>query len=190
VRNHSGLCEKVCVLLLRLELLRRLRPDLNPAEPGNLLNLAAGRGRRPSRLAAQLFKEARRSLKGASEPLDLIAAGLEELQSFAPTVAAENTVAQLAGMGIIIQPTDRPPPRTVAQVQTFIQAKPRPVGRLPARSSIRRLAELAGDEQVRELACAITSPLLIRGLGKGPPVVQGAAIAALSLCGFELLEDS
>lgn len=191
--NNSGLCEKVCVLLLLLERLRRLRPDLKPVEQGNLLSLVGGRRRKPSRAAQELFKQARQQAKGVTDPLELVALGLAELEGFAPLVGPEDTVKEAAAKGIVIQPTDRKPPATVAQIQRFIAAVPRPVGPIPPPSP-RRLAkeqiqQIFGNEDVREVACGVVSPLLLRGLTSGVPLIAGGSIAALALCGFEFAED-
>lgn len=207
----SDVSKKACLVLLLLELLRKLQPDLRPVAPESLLSLVGGK-RRPSRRARVAVRTAVKELKsqGAklTDPLDLVNASLAELP-FDPLRGrrqeAPNPFIDLAAMGIILQPSSRRSPRTLAEVDRFLAKELGPVNPVPAAvpapftgpvpvvpgSRQDRLGELLGpleDERVREIACGVAAPFLTRGLFSGVPIVQGGAIVGLSICGFEFAE--
>lgn len=189
-RNSEG-SGKVLNLLLLLEQLKRQRPDLSPVELGNLIGSAAGKGRKPSRAAVALFDQTIAELNREGikvvDPLDLLALGLIGMVDVRPPGIAPVGREELAAEGIVIQPTGRPAPKTMKETRTFFTSLP---GKVPLRRAARFASRIVATERGRELACAVISPFLIRGITTGNPIVAGAALAALAGCGFEFVEDT
>lgn len=184
-------CERVCNLLLLLELLRQQQPDLKLGGRASLLSLVGvRRGRRP-RTAQAAFDQGLATFRGRkpTDPLDVIIAGLDQLLEFAPLPAEDVVPGNLEGTGLNIQQGSRPPIKNVRDIQRRLAqpplAVPRPVGPLPPDASERRIL----PERTVELLCAAAAPVLVRGVQVLPhPILKAAAIAGLYACGLELAE--
>lgn len=184
-------CERVCNLLLLLELLREQQPGLKLGGRASLLSLVGvRRGRRP-RQAQASFDSGLATFQGRkpTSPLDVIIAGLDQLLDLAPLPPENGTPANLEGLGLGIQQGSRPPVKTVRDIQRRLMQPPLPVPRplavLPPDASERRIV----PERTLELLCAGAIPLLIRGVQVLPhPILKAGAIAAIYGCGLELAE--
>ena len=83
--KNSGSCEKLCNLLLLVELLKLRRPDLRPVELGNLLDLAGPpRLRAPQRSdaapAVAFIREALAAVPPADRPDDQLGLFIDALE--------------------------------------------------------------------------------------------------------------
>ena len=190
--------ERVLNLLSLFELLRKQQAGSKLEEPVNLLSLAGARSLRPSRQARRAFDEAVRLLGRPTRTnvLDLVIAGVEVLLEMGvPDV--ELTPTLLEGAGMRFQRASRPIPAPVAPVASVsavrkvLRDTPLPVP-IPLESPIepKKVEERTlFSPRTRELICAFSAPPLLKVATAAPhPIIKGAAIAALVLCGFEFTE--
>ena len=188
--RSSDVCERVCNLLLLLELLKAQQPGLRLEGRGSLLSLVGGRRRARPRTAAASFEQGLATFKRApTNPLDVMIAGLDQLLDLAPIPDVEVTPSALAGQGLTLQAASRPDPVTVRGIRTRLRqvplAIPRPVAPLAPDESDRRIV----PERAVELGCAVAAPFLLKGVVSLPhPILKAAAIATLYACGIEFAE--
>ena len=191
--RNSDACERVCNLLLLLELLKAQQLDLRLGGRESLISLVGGRrGRRP-RTAEQVFEQGLATFRGRvpTEPLDLIAAGLDQvLELGVPAVLqAPLTPDTLEGLGLLAQQGSRPPVRTVRDIRARLKQAPRPTPIAVAPIPDDRSEQRVLPERVRELVCAAgIIPLLAAATRVKHILIRTAAIAAIYGCGFELAE--
>jgi len=120
--------------------------------------------------------------------IDLVLAGLDEIMGLGLLDEDPVTFPQLQEIGLGFQRRSRAPVETVTQVEQRLAAAPLPTPAEPALGGFRDPRSPA--ERARELACAAAIPLLAQAAISLPqPILKGAAIAGLFLCGFEFAED-
>jgi len=193
VPRNSDVCERVCNLLLLLELLRARQSGLKLGGRGSLLSLVGGRRRARPRSAEQSFNQGLATFKGKkpTDPLDVVIAGLDLVaeQGSGPDDFDVDTQI-LEGADFRIQQGSRVPATTVRQIQERLRqvplAVPQTVAPLPAdRDAQKRIL----PERTRELVCATAAlPLLRAAISLPHPLLKAAAIAGIYGCGFELAD--
>lgn len=183
-------CERVCNLLLLLELLRRRQADSKPEAPESLLSLVGERrGRRP-RQAEASFKLGLNTFKRRpKEPEDVMVAGLDLLVELGFSPGPGTTKEALEQAGLRPQQRSRPIPETLAQLASRLSqpalATHVPIEPIPLEDSNRRIL----PERTKELICAAAMPFLAKGAVALPhPILKAAAVVALYGCGLELAE--
>ena len=200
--RSSDACERVCVLLMLLELLRLRRPGLRREGPESLLSLVGGRrpDRRPSKVAQSSVDAALAALRTkrtpAADPLDVVIAGMQAVVAdeaalpepgFITMVITEEGGAdrlglrarpgreELADLGISLSRIPRPIPTTVPELRKDLRAVSRTIRPGPV------VPEIA-----REIACAVASPFIGRALFSPIPILLGAGVVGAVLCGLEI----
>ena len=82
--KNSGSCQKLCNLILLVELLRLRRPDLRPVEPESLISLVGVPRRKPNRSdakpAVMLLREQIAMLPAKERPVDQLSLFMDALE--------------------------------------------------------------------------------------------------------------
>jgi len=194
VQKNSESSLRCCQVLLLLEALKQQRPDLRPVPLRTLISLPglAGKRLRPS---ASVTRRAVANVFGTGDidDLDIVAEGLR----IAPTERAlpgddgdvsPSTILrrfQTEPFRLLEVPRFGPTRTAGDPVEPPIMPEKRPSR---VRGALEGLLRVATTEGVREDACTVVAPFLIRFIATGNPRLRVAAMVAAAGCGFELTE--
>ena len=193
--KHLESLRQVCEILLLLEALKQQRPGLRPAPLRSLIESVERRRPKARRGSVSPLQALRDQIKvpAAMNDLEIISGGL----AIAPGEIAlpeddEDTDFttitrrfQVEGLRFVEFPL---PPR-VPIVPVAVPRLAPPLGPLEDGKTIRRIVnQTLQNERVREAACGIAAPFLIRFIGSPNVPLRLAAMVAAAGCGFELVE--
>jgi len=198
VPRNSELLRKVCVILMLLEALKTQRTDLKPVPLRSLVRSVSPSVSQLSSSRRRL-STATRDIFGVAEvdPLDVIPEALIRAADLRPLPlddadADPQTIIQrfqVEGLQMAELAASFPPP--IPPLPIALARRTRGVRGSKGILSIlaRRGIAAVKDPQVREIACGIAAPFLIRFAITPDPRVSVPALLAAAACGFELVED-
>jgi len=207
VPKNSENCQKVCNLLLLVQLLSQLLPGLKHVEPGSLLSLVGVQKRQSlavaSKPSVQLIQENLVRIPASERPktdLDLFQKGLEDLIPLAKVapVARPSPVESILGQ----KGSFTPGPETEANFPSALlllrnaglgaMALPGfPISNNPGhllKVPIPGLRRVPQEPGIARAICDLVAPILLRGLVGGieRPALKAAAITIALFCGISI----
>jgi len=183
--------EKLLRILLLVELLRTLRPDLSAVGFGNLAGLASGefqlrsRGRRKRAFDLPSSDKLPEAVVTALQAVVSEPVGLQGVQSLGDLVGGPGSPGQVGFR------FDRPTTvfeglSDVFNQQGFKVVEQLEPSEVPPRSVAKLLTDVLKDERTRETLCIIASPFLLKATQLPNAVVRGGALLGLAACGLEV----
>jgi len=194
VPKNSDNLEKLLRILVLVQLLRMLRPDLSAVGLGNLSGLAGGALRVSRRPLAQKrafdLPSPSKVPEAVVTALEAVAAepiGLQGVQPLTELLAGRGAPGQVGfrfrGPTTVLEGLQDEFTPQGFRVQEMLEPS-----EIAPRSVPKLVIDILKEERTREIVCVVAAPFLLKATSIPNPIVRAGALAGLAVCGVEILE--